>query len=360
MQTLLQTLNETDEAVLATIAASWGVADRPADRRAFAELLEVTMLDEANAERLWDTLPDDQRQALQTLLGGGGSMMMSMFKHMFGDIRKMGRGGIEREQPHQRPASAAEALFYKGFLSETIRMGASGGQAMAYVPDDLALVLPKHKTAYDNLEDEDGSGGADPLSTVDARGLSETRLADTSVVDDLTALLAFAQLHTPPVEGDSLAEGSLRALMPCLLTHGTDRVAFMVTVAVSMDLLALYEGQVRPNREVARKWLSATRSEQIEQLVRAWLDSEYYYELGHIPELEVERADSYDPRLARRVLQKALAEAVPASEWWEMDELIHVIKSTVPDFQRPNGDYDSWYILDALNGDYLRGFESWD
>src|SRR5262249_25040232 len=30
------------------------------------------------------------------------------------------------------------------------------------------------------------------------------------------------------------------------------------------------------------------------------------------------------------------------------------------DFQRPAGDYDSWYIRDAQTGKYLRGFESWD
>src|SRR5579859_5992190 len=36
------------------------------------------------------------------------------------------------------------------------------------------------------------------------------------------------------------------------------------------------------------------------------------------------------------------------------------VKEEEPDFQRPAGNYDSWYIRDAQSGEYLRGFESWD
>jgi hypothetical protein len=37
-----------------------------------------------------------------------------------------------------------------------------------------------------------------------------------------------------------------------------------------------------------------------------------------------------------------------------------MVKTEEPDFQRPAGDYDSWYIRDAGTGDYLRGFDNWD
>lgn len=42
-----------------------------------------------------------------------------------------------------------------------------------------------------------------------------------------------------------------------------------------------------------------------------------------------------------------------------MGDLIAVIREASPDFQRPGGDFNSWYIRDE-NGDYLNGFESWD
>ncbi|HWT82543.1 MAG TPA: helicase-associated domain-containing protein [Candidatus Methylomirabilis sp.] len=32
----------------------------------------------------------------------------------------------------------------------------------------------------------------------------------------------------------------------------------------------------------------------------------------------------------------------------------------MPDFQRPAGDYDSWFIRQETSGEYLRGFESWE
>jgi hypothetical protein len=357
MRTLLQMLNETEEPVLDTIATTWGLKERQDDRGALAELLEATMLDAENAEAAWDALPDDQRQALQTVLGSGGKMMMSMFKHMFGDIRKMGRGAVEREQPHKSPKTAAEALYYKGFIAETIRMSDNGSQAFAYVPEDFVLVLPTHRTGYDTSTDVEAE--PDLLTALDTRGIDETRTADTSIVDDMTALLAFLQLHGPPVDGDNLAEGSLRALMPYLLTYGTERVAFMVTVGVDAGLIEIREGRAFPNRANTRSWLEKRRSEQLELLIRAWLDSELYRELPHVGGLRVEEIGGYDPRLARRTLQAALKGNAPASEWWDLDEFIYVIKQTLPDFQRPNGDYDSWYITD-ITGEYVRGFESWD
>jgi hypothetical protein len=36
------------------------------------------------------------------------------------------------------------------------------------------------------------------------------------------------------------------------------------------------------------------------------------------------------------------------------------MKDNTPDFQRPAGDYDSWFIRDAATGETLRGFEHWD
>ena len=36
------------------------------------------------------------------------------------------------------------------------------------------------------------------------------------------------------------------------------------------------------------------------------------------------------------------------------------VKQKYPDFQRPAGDYDSWFIKRAADGTFLRGFGSWD
>jgi hypothetical protein len=67
----------------------------------------------------------------------------------------------------------------------------------------------------------------------------------------------------------------------------------------------------------------------------------------------------YDPVVARGAVINFLHELVPQTEWWSLDEFIQTIKEIEPDFQRPSGDYESWYIRNEA-GEYLRGFESWD
>ena len=355
MRTLLQTLVDTDEAVLSTITATWGLGERPKGKQAFVEALEALMLNAEKAEQVWDSLPDDQRQALQTLLASGNAQMpMAMYNKLFGEIRKMGRGAVEREQPHKSPMTAAEGLFYKGLIAEGIQMAANGSQKFAYVPDDLQLVLPTHKTGYDGIEAE-----PDPLTALDNRQLSSTQPADTSIVDDMTALLAFVQLHNPPVEGDSLAEGSLRALLPYLLTHGTARVAFMVTAGVTAGLLAVREGHVTTDRAQARGWLGASRSAQLKALVDAWLASEFYRELYHLSGITVENVTDYDPRIPRRTLLGKMKDTIPGAAWWDSEELVYLVRNSQPGFLRPNGDYASWYLLDAA-GEYFKSDEDWE
>ena len=38
------------------------------------------------------------------------------FTRQFGDVREIGAGKRDREQPYLAPASAAEVLFYRGLL----------------------------------------------------------------------------------------------------------------------------------------------------------------------------------------------------------------------------------------------------
>ena len=54
-----------------------------------------------------------------------------------------------------------------------------------------------------------------------------------------------------------------------------------------------------------------------------------------------------------------LGDLLPDHGWVSINDLIEIIKEFEPDFQRLNGDYDSWYIRNDA-GDFLTGFESWD
>ncbi len=48
------------------------------------------------------------------------------------------------------------------------------------------------------------------------------------------------------------------------------------------------------------------------------------------------------------------------SQWWSLPAFLRDLKQKHPDFQRPAGDYDSWFIKRAADGQYLRGFAYWD
>jgi hypothetical protein len=55
-----------------------------------------------------------------------------------------------------------------------------------------------------------------------------------------------------------------------------------------------------------------------------------------------------------------LLDAVPEGTWWSLNSFVRDIKQKYADFQRPAGDYDSWFIKRESDGEYLRGFAYWD
>jgi hypothetical protein len=52
--------------------------------------------------------------------------------------------------------------------------------------------------------------------------------------------------------------------------------------------------------------------------------------------------------------------SIPQDKWWSIPAFVRAIKDKFPDFQRPAGDYDSWFIKRESDGQYLRGFAYWD
>jgi hypothetical protein len=48
------------------------------------------------------------------------------------------------------------------------------------------------------------------------------------------------------------------------------------------------------------------------------------------------------------------------NNWYLISDLVAFIKEHNPDFQRPDGNYDTWYIRDLSSGNYVSGFDNWD
>ncbi|MBZ0275516.1 MAG: helicase-associated domain-containing protein, partial [Anaerolineae bacterium] len=184
----------------------------------------------------------------------------------------------------------------------------------------------------------------------------------TSIVDDMTALLAYIQLYSPQAEGDTLAEADRRALLPHLLKPEIDRLTFLFGAALSADLVEIQNGRMYTKRAETRRWLSGGRAAQVKELAEGWRGSHVCRDLWHVPGLHPEpggELDDYDPAIARESIFRLTPPLVPLQEWWSLEDFIEAIKTLEADFQRPGGDYESWYIRNDA-GDYLKGFESWD
>ncbi|MCB9451202.1 MAG: hypothetical protein H6672_07165 [Anaerolineaceae bacterium] len=363
MRNVNRTLQDTDRSLLPILAKFWDVNVAGLDNDERITALTDAMLDAERAERVWNTLDDAQRGALQMLIGAGGKMPMAKFGRLFGEIRQMGTAKLEREKPHENPQSIAEALFYRGLVSQGFEHTDAAPRVVIYVPDDMLRVLPIHQTGYSNLEAPE-TGPDEPITIEPLADLDDIQPqpASTSTVDDMTTLLAFVQLHSPFVTDGTLAEDDRAALRPYLLGPEDDRLTFLFALALSADLVEIQTGRVYTKRAETRRWLSAGRAVQVRELAERWHESHVCRDLWHIPGLHPEpggELDDYDPAAPRDAVFGLMGALVPRQEWWSLDDFIEAIKILEPDFQRPGGDYESWYIRNDA-GDYLKGFESWD
>jgi hypothetical protein len=370
MQNLYEALKNADVGLLPTLAQVWGVDANRLKPDELTLALADAMLDRSRVETQWDALSDQARGAMQLLIANQMKMPRKQFELTYGAIRKMGRGQIERVQPHKQPATPAEGLYYRGFIAEGFEQSKAGMRPIVYIPADLAERLPVHKTAYTDLQDmdddlllldDDGeAGGTAGVFGLDDHEVENVQPTDTSLVDDMVTLLAYLRIHSANVEGDTLIADDQEALLPHMLKASDTRLTFLFAVGISAELITTQEGQAYPKRSGLQPWLQAKRSEQVRRLADAWRESTTYRDLWHVPGLYPDpQGFPYDMLVGREALINFIKDYAPLDQWWSLDDFIEVLKRVDPSFQRPGGDYDSWYIRNDA-GEYLNGFESWD
>ncbi len=183
--------------------------------------------------------------------------------------------------------------------------------------------------------------------------------ADTSIVDDMTTLLAYLQCFGARVDGMNLASDDADAILSHLLVQDRLRLNFLFGVGISARLITSQEGRAYPLRSEVLPWLSAPRPAQLRALLDAWTNSRAYLELWQVPGLYPDDGGcaSYDPVHTRSAIMGFLRELAPPESWWALEDLLSAVHQAEPDFQRV--DYESWYIRNE-HDEYLTGFESWD
>lgn len=345
MPSLEYVLRDYDPGLLKIIAGLWGLELRAPNQREAAEELAAQMLERELAREVVEALPAEARAALE-MLQREGRAPLALLTRKHGELRAMGPARRDREQPWQNAPSTTETLWYRGLIASAFFDDGKGPQEFFFIPDDLRPLLPVHTTA--SLS---SSPPGQPLPPPSA-----TNSALDFAPDDAATLLAYLQIAPVKLDGASFPSKQRASLSRFLrLPEALD---FHTHLVIHLGLVAGTPLKLEPAN--ARPFLEAPRPAQVKDLAEAWRDSREWNDLLHVPGLIFEgKAWRNDPFAARHAILNLLAEA-PPGEWWSLDSFVAAVKERQPDFQRPAGDYDSWYIRDAATQTYLRGFESWE
>lgn len=333
MPDLFDSLLNQDIGHLRIIAELWGIELDSAEAEAAREELAVSLIEPELVTEIVDSLSPEADTAITTLVDSGGRIPWPMFTRRYGEIREAGAGKRDREKLYLNPASVTESLYYRGLLARAFFDTKKGPQEFAYIPDDLLGLLSREK-----LHEQDMGSQTDEQADLLGRAASPGERgqeipANDSILDAATTMLAALRSGRP----DGLSDPRLRALLACA---------------------GLIEHDV-PRADAVKTFLEASRLEALNMLHEAWIASDTFNELRLMPHIVCEGEWTNNPQETREFLLNLL-DAIPEGKWWSINAFIRDLKQKYADFQRPAGDYDSWFIKRLSDGQYLRGFSSWD
>lgn len=350
MPDLAHSLPSNDIGLLRIVASLWGVDLTSSNALEAAAELAEALCDASLVEEVVSTLPKDGRAALEALLHAGGKMPWVNFTRRFGDVRDMGAGRRDREQPHLHPVSAAEILWYRALMAKSFFDTEKGPQEFAFIPDELVMALDfagiiegagsGDVSSNDFMEDKPVTDKA-AFNDAPGRPASPAEKAfvlpsSDRILDDSCTLLAALRIGIAPPE-TGIPSHVLREFLTAAGILSADA----------------------PKPEPVRAFLEASRERALEMLRESWQKSDAFNELRQLPGLILEGEWTNHPLETREFLLDLL-KPIPDRQWWSIPAFVRDVKQKYPDFQRPAGDYDSWFIKRATDGAFLRGFGSWD
>jgi len=332
MPDLIHTLHEQDLGFLKIIAEAWGLELQAPDAETALPLLVAGMSNRLLAQEIIETLPDAARQAVHALLNNQGQLSWSLFCRRFGEVRSLGIGKRDRERPDLHPASPAEVLWYRGLIGRAFFNLPPEPQEYAYIPKDLLALLEPL-----NIHNAAPAGEPAPEESY-----AHIIPASLRILADTCTLLAALRSGQPLAD----VEKSMLAIPAAVLTK-------------LCQAARLIDEAKNPETEQLRVFLEAAPLPALEILVNAWKTSPAFNDLRFTPGLVFEGEWQNAPLQTRTAILSML-EQLPGDEWWSLPAFNQAVYERQPDFQRPAGDYDSWFIRKAGSDTYLRGFSSWE
>lgn len=333
MPSLKQSLEGKDLGHIQIVAELWGVELQAQDVLDAISQLDPALLKSDLVEEIIEALPRTVQNAIINLQTENGRIPWSQFTRKYGTLRKLGPARRDKEKIHRDPQSTSEWLWYRAFIGRDFFDTVKGPTEFAYIPEDLLALIPP---PTENTVEVFGRPAR-------PKERAELIPASDRILDQACTLLAALRMR---LADEELAAAEDWQMKPALLT-------------ALLRAANILEKDDHPKPTAVRQFLEADRGDALAQLTTAWLHAADYNELRLLPGLRIEGNWKNDPVQTRDFVLDSIA-ALPADTWWNIASLIADIKERRPDFQRPAGDYDSWYLRDAQCGDYLRGFEHWD
>lgn len=331
---------------LKALVELWGLNQDITDTKTTLNQIIPAMHNEQNASEMIEVLPVEAQAALDNIVLNHGRMQFPLFKRRYGMLREMGPAQLDRERPYQKPISIAEILWYRGLIARAFFDTPSGAQEFVYIPRELLDVIPTPAINQQN------SYGRQALSDEHQQPI----LANDFILDHACSLLAIIRSGIEPTTKPQLTDKwYTSSSIETVPLHQKTLQSLLATAG-------LLDNDNQPHPEATRKFLKAARGEALVSLVNTWMESTSFNELRLIPGIIAEGEWKNDPLTTRQAVLGFLS-TIPVNKWWSLPAFVEDIRKNNPDFQRPSGDYDSWYLRDTRNeneSNYLRGFEHWD
>jgi hypothetical protein len=377
MKDLYRCLDQYPPQLLEAIAAAWDrvaesvapehapVARPDADSREAIERLVATMLSPALLAAMVQSLSPSARDVLGQLLEEGGALPGHRLSVRYGAIRRLGPARLIREQPWNQPDNVLEELYYRGLIYR-----AYGSLGNFY--GEVVLIAEQMQAPLAAL------GLALGIEWTPAEEPALVQRDGDALIEDVVAVLARIRRNQPRLpdeEDDDAPDNGQSEGIPALLRSldmgarligeaSPERLSLLVRILWRLRLIQEDRRVLRPTVK-AREWLHLPDIRRRRALLLAWRDDPTWNELSFLPALRQATlageaiAQPGHPVNARRVLLELLARH-PVGRWISLDGLVQMIKARRPDYLRPDGDYDSWGMVDAETGESLHGFAAWD
>jgi hypothetical protein len=332
--------------MLEAIAEGWGVSLTDEQVPEILDRLVEEMTSEEMVEMVVRRLSDAEREAL-AFVAHTRQVRAHVLVRMYGSVRRPGPGRLEWEQAWHNPASAAERLWFLGLIHRAYGLDEQYRGEVFFVPAEILAVLPPMSALL-------------PVFQVEpARPPRIVRDDADALARDAFVILSHVRNHDVRARKGVLARYELGKIRPRLSSDHPPRLGFLHRACEQAGLLRREEGLWQPTNQAAA-WLKLQALDRRHILFHAWLEDGDWNDLCLMPTVSCEDTGwRNDPTAARKSILTYVSRC-PTDTWLTVQSLVESIHQVAPDFMRPDGDYDSWYIRDIETGQYMMGYRNWD